>query len=61
VPSDSALDQEFFHTDLAGSGAGGQYLRVHQVDGAMAWSSPWWVGGERPVAQPLDPDPGGEQ
>jgi hypothetical protein len=20
------------------------YLRVEQVDGAAAWSSPWWVG-----------------
>ncbi len=24
------------------------YLRVEQVDGHLAWSSPWWVGGEKP-------------
>ena len=22
-------------------------VRVRQLDGGMAWSSPWWVGGER--------------
>ena len=24
------------------------YLRAEQIDGHLAWSSPWWVGGERP-------------
>ncbi|MEE2777142.1 MAG: DUF3604 domain-containing protein [Acidobacteriota bacterium] len=24
------------------------YVRVEQLDGHLAWSSPWWVGGERP-------------
>ena len=24
------------------------YLRVEQIDGHLAWSSPWWVGGEKP-------------
>ncbi len=24
------------------------YVRVEQADGHLAWSSPWWVGGERP-------------
>jgi hypothetical protein len=61
-PGDSALDQEFHYTDLGDTSAGDYYyLRVRQVDGSMAWSSPWWVGGERPVAQPVDPDSGGEQ
>ena len=24
------------------------YVRVEQIDGHLASSSPWWVGGERP-------------
>ena len=31
-----------------GEGANWYYLRVEQIDGHLAWSSPWWVGGERP-------------
>jgi hypothetical protein len=45
VPANAALDQSFEWSD-AGSAAPGDYyyLRVLQVDGGMAWSSPWWVG-----------------
>ncbi len=50
----NSLDQEFEYVDLADPGEGDYYyLRVTQIDGELAWSSPWWVGGERPVAQPL--------
>jgi hypothetical protein len=31
-----------------GEAANWYYLRVEQIDGHLAWSSPWWVGGERP-------------
>jgi len=24
------------------------YVRVEQIDGHLAWSSPWWVVGDRP-------------
>jgi predicted DNA-binding ArsR family transcriptional regulator len=51
---ESSLDQEFEYVDLAEPGDGDYYyLRVTQIDGELAWSSPWWVGGKRPVAQPL--------
>ena len=30
------------------------YLRVNQLDGARAWSSPWWVGGRAARRQRLD-------
>jgi hypothetical protein len=44
VPLDAALDHEFAYTDVGDTEAGDYYyLRVRQVDGAMAWSSPWWV------------------
>jgi hypothetical protein len=56
---ESSLDQEFDYVDLAEPVDGDYYyLRVTQLDGELAWSSPWWVGGERPVAQPLGPDSG---
>jgi hypothetical protein len=45
VPGDGALDQSFEWSDSGTAAAGDYYyLRVHQVDGAMAWSSPWWLG-----------------
>ncbi len=31
-----------------GEGEDWYYLRVEQTDGHLAWSSPWWVGGEKP-------------
>jgi hypothetical protein len=49
-PADS-LDQVFEYTDLGERTAGDYYyLRVTQIDGEQAWSSPWWVGGEVPSA-----------
>jgi hypothetical protein len=46
VPPGAALDQEFTYTDVGGVEPGDYYyLRVRQVDGAVAWSSPWWVAG----------------
>jgi hypothetical protein len=46
VPPDAPLDQSFEWTEAGPAAAGDYYyLRVRQIDGAMAWSSPWWVGG----------------
>lgn len=46
VPGDAALDQEFEYVDRDDPKSGDYYyLRIRQVDGAMAWSSPFWVGG----------------
>jgi hypothetical protein len=34
----------FTYTDLEKPKAGDSYyVRVRQVDGSMAWSSPWWI------------------
>jgi hypothetical protein len=50
LPGDAALDQRFEYVDLAEPAAGDYYyVRVTQVDGAMAWSSPVWFG--EPTAQ----------
>ena len=39
------LDQAFQFTDLESPGQGDYYyLRVTQLDGGRAWSSPFWVG-----------------
>jgi hypothetical protein len=51
VDPEAALDGEIEWIDLdaaSAPGPGGDYyyLRVNQLDGARAWSSPWWVGGE---------------
>ncbi len=47
----AALDREIEWTDLDAQAPTDRgdyyYLRVNQLDGARAWSSPWWVGGER--------------
>jgi hypothetical protein len=44
IAGDGALDQEFHYRDQDPIHKGDYYyLRVRQVDGAMAWSSPWWV------------------
>jgi len=49
-PSDS-LDQAFEYADLGAREDGDYYyLRVTQIDGEQAWSSPWWVGGAVPSA-----------
>jgi hypothetical protein len=40
----SSLEQEFEYVDLVAPQSGDYYyLRVTQVDGEMAWSSPWWM------------------
>ena len=45
VVSGGALDRDFTYTDRDVPRSGDYYyLRVRQVDGAMAWSSPFWVG-----------------
>ena len=45
VPSGAAIDQDFTYTDRDDTKPGDYYyVRVRQVDGAMAWSSPFWVG-----------------
>lgn len=45
VTRGQALDREFRYTDRAAAAPGDYYyLRVRQIDGAMAWSSPFWVG-----------------
>ncbi len=46
VHSAGALDQDFTYTDRDDPEPGDYYyLRVRQIDGAMAWSSPFWMGG----------------
>jgi hypothetical protein len=43
------LDQEFSYTDLEKPKPGDfYYVRVRQVDGSMAWSSPWWIEAAAP-------------
>jgi hypothetical protein len=54
-PTDS-LDHEFSYADLGPADPGDYYyLRVTQIDGEQAWSSPWWVGGEVPSAVERSP------
>jgi hypothetical protein len=46
VDPKGALDQPISYTDNEPPADGDYYyLRVTQLDGRMAWSSPWWVGG----------------
>lgn len=46
IAPEAKLDQEFSYVDAADPQPGDYYyLRVVQVDGSMAWSSPFWVGG----------------
>ena len=45
VPSGASIDQDFTYTDRDDTMPGDYYyVRVRQIDGAMAWSSPFWVG-----------------
>lgn len=45
VTEGQALDQEFSFTDQGEVRPGDYYyVRVRQIDGSMAWSSPFWVG-----------------
>lgn len=42
-------DQAFEYTEEKANTHGDYYyLRVTQLDGSRAWSSPWWVGGDPP-------------
>ena len=46
VPSAGPVDQDFTYTDRDETAPGDYYyLRVRQIDGAMAWSSPFWFVG----------------
>jgi hypothetical protein len=46
VAAESALDVDLEYRDTTPPRRGDWYfLRVGQIDGAMAWSSPWWMGG----------------
>jgi hypothetical protein len=45
VPGDASLDQEFSYTDRDNLRPGDYYyVRVRQIDGSVAWSSPFWAG-----------------
>ena len=47
VVDGGSLDQDFTYTDQDDLEEGDSYyLRVRQLDGAMAWSSPVWIGGD---------------
>jgi hypothetical protein len=52
VEPEAPLDRSFEWTDAAAGGAGYYYVRVTQLDGGRAWSSPFWVGGDDSSAQP---------
>jgi hypothetical protein len=45
IDPEGALDQDFSYTDLGAAADGDYYyLRVTQIEGGRAWSSPFWVG-----------------
>ena len=45
VDPDAELNREFAYNDYALPEPGDYYyIRVSQLDGGRAWSSPWWVG-----------------
>lgn len=49
VNPNAALDREFEFIDSAEPLPGDYYyVRVRQFDGGLAWTSPFWVGGETP-------------
>jgi len=48
VPAGAALDREFEYADLSDARSGDYYyIRVTQVDGGRAWTSPVWFGQPR--------------
>ncbi len=46
--ADRPRDDIEFHFEDVGEPGDYYYLRIVQIDGHRAWSSPWWVGGEAP-------------
>lgn len=49
VKPDAPMDGELDYQDRSNPQPGDYYyLKVTQLDGARAWSSPIWVGGESP-------------
>ena len=48
VPAALQDDVTFRFEDTGRFPGDSYYVRVRQLDGALAWSSPWWVGGEAP-------------
>ena len=47
--ADQPRDDIEFHFEDVGDPGDWYYLKVIQVDGHRAWSSPWWVGDEPPL------------
>ena len=55
VEPDAPLDREFEYLDMGPAAPGDYYyVRVTQLDGGQAWSSPFWLGAREP-----GPDPAG--
>jgi hypothetical protein len=53
----SSLDHDFEFMDLGPTAVGDYYyLRVTQIDGEQAWSSPWWIAGWEPTTTRRSPD-----
>ncbi len=49
INDDQPMDHDLEFVDTGAAGHGDYYyIRVKQLNGAMAWSSPIWVGGEEP-------------
>jgi hypothetical protein len=48
VPETLRDDATFRFEDEGSFPGDWYYVRVRQLDGALAWSSPWWLGGEGP-------------
>lgn len=44
VEPDAPLDRVFDYLDMEPAAPGDYYVRVTQLDGGRAWSSPFWVG-----------------
>jgi hypothetical protein len=48
VPATQQDDVTFRFEDTGRYPGDWYYVRVRQLDGALAWSSPWWLGGDAP-------------
>ena len=52
IDPEGALDRDFEYTDLGERASGDYYyVRVTQLDGGRAWSSPFWVGERDPYGE----------